>query len=562
MALGSRAFAAIGAAAIAASALIALLLLAGGAGDGGAAGPTGAGARPASVAPAAAAPTTRAEAAALAEHDPPPPDPPPADDGAAVEVRVLLGGVQPMPGCLVMSADRREDGGFVVGTGDDCADPGVTDDEGTFVLRWVSEPKERLITMSVGGHGNVERVEGAAEVGVRGAGQLVLLAGAAPVTVHIEDGSVPRVRILDAATGLALPPDVGAVVEYAHPDAPGWQSGKLVRRPLRHEAGGWWALPEIEGEAVAPRVRAAGFRDAPLEDWRGPGRLVVRLTASDTGVKGLLEPPESAPLLASVSIRRVGGRAALRQPTLARVRSRQFFVDGLEEGEWEIEAEWRRSGNSPGTDQWTVRRFEYRGGLLDLGTLHAAPGATLSIRWASPVAFPAGASLELRIDRNDAVVDEDDSLKLRDDPAVSPDESGLFQFRGLRPGGEYRLRCGRFPGYEEKVRAPAEPGATAGYEAGRDLRLVKCRLTFTVDGKKPAGPVSLDGPFQDVEFDMERVLVETRLVPGRHRFEARVSYPNTDILPRHASHEVEVQVPDQAEFEATVDLLSTDFLRD
>src|SRR5688572_31765888 len=205
MALGSRAFAAIGAAAVAASAVIAFLMLGGGAGDVGVAvrreeEPR---ATPAATATATAtvAPTPRAEAAALAADDRPPAVSAPPAARASVEVRVLLDGVQPVPGCVVMDAARRGDGKFVAEAGDNCADAGETNEEGTFVLRWVTEPKERLFMVAVYGFEKADRVEGAAQVGALGPGVPVLLAGAAPVTVHIEDRGVPRVRILDAATG-------------------------------------------------------------------------------------------------------------------------------------------------------------------------------------------------------------------------------------------------------------------------------------------------------------------------------------------------------------------------
>ena len=540
MALGTRAFAAIGAAAVAASALIAFLLLGGGAGDGGAAARREGESRVGPAVPAAATPTTRSAPAALAPDDSPPPDPSPVAEGPSVDVRVLLGGVQPVPGSPVLGVERDADGQLLACFGDDGPTSGETDAEGRFVLRWPAEPKERLITVFLDRGAGVDRVEGAAEVGTLSGGQTVLLAIAPSVTVLVsDDGGPPRIRIVDDATGAVLPADSDPVIEYAFP---GTRLPKHVERePLRAEAGGWWSMRRVSPDAIEFRVRAAGYRDALLDGWNGAGRQTVRLAASGTGVRGVLEAPPDAKEPPDVWVHRVDRPEEDERPPLGRVRPGPFLLDALEDGDWEIEVKW-------GNFTSVVRRFRYDGGLLDLGPLRVLPGSTLRVRWAASA--PVGPRTPLVLQRVAARGGSRSTL------STTANDRGEFVFLALIPGEVYELSSRDVPGWRERVTAPVEPDAEGEFDAGKDLRFARCRLTFTVEGKKPSERVVLLWTDERLAVDAGEDTVELRLVPGRQEVRALLESALTGGDSRSLGGVLSAafDVPDVAEFEATVDL--------
>jgi hypothetical protein len=332
--------------------------------------------------------------------------------------------------------------------------------------------------------------------------------------------------------------------------------GAIQRVSIRHEGGGWWIANGIPDDVLGPRLRTAGYREAALEGWDARGRRTVRLQPSGTGVTGVLETPAAGGPGMEASIHR-DDRPGFDFSALGRLEPGSFRIDGLEPGWWNLEVQWHPKGGEAASSWWTLQRFEYAGGLLDLGTLRAVPGSTLRVRWASTTPWPEGAKLSLW--RAGGPESAPPPLA-----GEAPIADGAFLFRGLRPGGEYYVTCARFPGWSENVLAPDEPGAERTHEAGLDLRLVKCRISFTIDGAKSTRPLMVRGPGVSKILASEDDYVECTIPPGSHAFAChvvdveqtgetgvvRVKQRGSSLLVAH------VEVPNEPEFVATVDLKS------
>ncbi len=367
-----------------------------------------------------------------------------------------------------------------------------------------------------------------------------------------------RLRLVESGTGSPVPADADPAVTLLTS-----RGGRALRLPQRvfPQEDGTLGVAVYFGEADRPgaptfltdeqagsaRYEVAaygyaargGFARKDLE-----GEREIALDPVAPSAMGILAAgPGLVPGPVRAEIRPADGRPfilgqGVRVPRLPRALG-PFAIYDLPDGSWRLDVRVKQPDR---TMAHSSREFEKAGATADLGTLEVA----------APVAIRA------RVVAADGTVifDREISLERTDSPGNSTqgeplEAQGWVEYRGLEPGAEYRVFSFAL-GVEQTVRAPGAGAPILSVEIRKDVRVVRCRIRFTVDGRDPLewGDV-FRGPFLEDGAWRKDGTLECDMVPGAYEIEVLARPVGADSL-QHVY--TRFTVPDRPAWDATVDL--------
>lgn len=361
-----------------------------------------------------------------------------------------------------------------------------------------------------------------------------------------------RLRLLEAGTGKPIPADADpAVTLSVHR---GWRVDLIPQRVFREEDGRLAVAPQPGAESSLTEAEIASARyEIAAYGYAARGGLAKADLAGEHDIELKPVAPSVVGVLAAgpgvvagkvkTEIRRADGQPLAPGPRPLRLPRAlgPFAIHDLPQGKWRLNAWTFQLGNLTARGS---AEFEKAESTVDLGTIEIRGYSSIRARLVAadgtPILVPG-----LEVSRPGVEVGEVQDVERE------VDDEGWTEFHGLEPGEEFIVRSPTFE-VEETVRAPAAGDPPLKVELRKDVRLVRCRLRFTVDGKDPAqwgdwlgGPRILDGAWKGdgtLEHDM---------IPGRYTLAILARPAGADAMRRV---DATFTVPDQPAWDATVDL--------